>query len=147
MEFALDMAAWQIWLGLGILLAIAEVMGTQFVLLAIGAAFALTAVVTAAFGLDFDLQLLSAALWTGILVPSFILFYRRHMMPVATRTLVGDGLGVGDTFAVVRHGERLGVKIQGNFFPAEGAGELSEGDQVTITAWRGICAVVERKPA
>lgn len=146
MAISLDVTAWQVWLGLGILLAIAEVMGTQFVLLALGAAFSLTALVTGVFGLDFDMQLLSAAVWTAILVPAFITYYRRHMMPAATRTLVSDGLGVGETFDVVRRGDRLGVKIQGDFFPVDGADVLTEGDRVIITAWRGISVVVERAP-
>lgn len=137
-----NVEAWQIWLGLGLLLAIAEVLGTQFVLLALGTAFALTALVTQAFGLDFDGQLLAAAIWAALLVPAFIVFYRRRMMPGATRTLVSDGVGIGERFTVIRRGERLGVKVHGDFFPIEG--DAAEGDSVTLTEWRGICAVVRR---
>lgn len=147
MEAGFDVQAWQLWLAAGIVLAIAEVLGTQFVLLALGVAFALTALVTRLFGLDLDMQLVSAAVWTAALLPVFIIYYRRHMMPVATRALVSDGLGVGDTFAIVRRGERVGVKIQGDFFPVEPAAGLEEGDRVVIKDWRGICAVVERAPA
>lgn len=137
--------AWQIWLGAGLLLAIAEILGTQFVLLALGTAFALTALVTKAFGLDFDMQLVAAALWTALLVPAFIVFYRRRMMPGVTRALVSDGLGVGENFTVIRRGERLGVKIHGDFFPVEPIdGNVAEGDSATIIEWRGICAVVRR---
>jgi len=144
MDFFLDVSAWQVWLALGIVLAIAEVLGTQFVLLALGVAFAFTALVTRIFALDYDQQLLAVALWAALLVPLFILYYRRHMMPGMTRTLVSDGLGIGDSFAIVRRGERLGVKIQGDFFPVErdSGNGLAEGEQVVITAWRGITAIV-----
>lgn len=137
--------AWQVWLGAGLLLAIAEVLGTQFVLLALGTAFSLTALVTAVFGLDFDAQLLAAALWTALLVPAFIMFYRRRMMPGVTRTLVSDGLGIGENYTVIRRGERLGVKIHGDFFPVEPIdGNVAEGDSATIIEWRGISAIVRR---
>ncbi len=137
--------AWQVWLGAGLLLAIAEVLGTQFVLLALGTAFSLTALVTAVFGLDFDAQLLAAALWTALLVPAFIMFYRRRMMPGVTRTLVSDGLGIGENHTVIRRGERLGVKIHGDFFPVEPIdGNVAEGDSATIIEWRGISAIVRR---
>lgn len=144
MAVSLDIHAWQVWLAVGILLAIAEVLGTQFVLLALGVAFALTALVTAVFDLGYDGQVLAAAIWSALLVPAFIVFYRKRMMPKSTQALVSDGLGIGETFAIVRRGERLGVKVQGDFYPVEmqGGGEPVENARVVITGWRSLTALV-----
>src|SRR5690606_30823915 len=61
MEFIFDLNAWHFWMILGIALVIAEVIGTEFVLLALGAAALATGLLTAAFGFGLDGQLVTAA--------------------------------------------------------------------------------------
>lgn len=70
------------WLVLALLLSLGELTSGAMVLLALGIAAALTAAVTA-LGLTLPWQLLSMAIFTGILLPLCIMVIRPRFSPVA----------------------------------------------------------------
>lgn len=136
---------WQIWLLAGLLLALSELLGAQFVLLALGAAAAVTGALTAAFDLTLNIQLASFAAISAVTVPLGIRWYRgvsRAKWP----GLIGEGGEIGMRARVVRENGRTGVKLQGHFFPARLAdgGEPPVKSEVEITGISGITAIVKR---
>ncbi|MCG8433458.1 MAG: NfeD family protein [Gammaproteobacteria bacterium] len=138
--------AWQVWLMLGVLLAIAELIGAEFILLALGVSFMLVAAVTAAFGLSFNAQLITAGLISAVLVPSFVYIYRRTLQAAAKPVVAGEGGLLGQEVVLqARDDGRLGVEAEGDFFPAQGESDetLRPGQKVKVTALKGITLIVQ----
>lgn len=145
MEFFNQVDAWQVWVILGVLFIIAEVLGTEFILLAVGFAFISTGLATDAFDLGFDMQLLWAGVSVAVFVPLFMRFYRRAFKAKGTRSLVSEGVGTEQDHEIIDYGGRLGIRIQGDFYPAEtlDGTVLKPGDWVRLLEMRGVTACVE----
>lgn len=145
MDMLNQIDAWQVWVIVGVLFIIAEVLGTEFILLAIGFAFTVTGLVTKALGLDTDMQLLCAGISVAVFVPLFMRFYRKTFKPKGTKSLVSEGVGTDQDLEVVNYSGRLGVRIQGDFYPAatEDGTRLKAGDWVRLIEMRGLTAYVE----
>jgi len=137
-------SGWQIWLLAGLLLALSELLGAQFVLLALGAAAILTGVLSAAFDMTLNLQLVSFAAISAVTVPLGIRWYRK-VSRAKWPGLIGEGGEIGARARVVRENGRIGVRLQGHFFPARLAdgGEPPETSEVEIAGMSGITAIVK----
>lgn len=143
----MDIASWQIWLIIGLLLAAAELLGASFILVALGTTALVVALVTAfhpAMGLTGQLLLFAGV--GLVLVPAFVHLFRRwHHSPAST--MAGErGDEAAPELAVEASGERLGIRLHGDFFPAiaDDGKPLAAGDQVRLRAFEGITAHVER---
>jgi membrane protein implicated in regulation of membrane protease activity len=88
MDILTDIQAWQVWVILGVLLIIAEVIGTEFILFAIGVAFLVTGVMTDAFDFGLNVQLLTAGIASAMFL-SPRLQGHRHQEPGQRRRRPG----------------------------------------------------------
>ena len=146
MDFLSGISAWHLWLMLGALLIIAEIIGTDFILLGLGLAAGTTAIATAAFGLGVDGQIGTFAVAALLYVPASVFFYRRTFKATGARTLISEGVYRDTELTIVQYGDRTGVRVQGDFFPAlstEGD-PLRAGELVRVLEMRGATAIVER---
>lgn len=135
---------WQIWLLIGLLLALSELMGGQFVLLALGVAAALTGAASAALDLTFNMQLVVFAVTSAVTVPLGIRWYRAASGSKRPG-LIGEGGEIGMRARVTVENGRIGVKLQGHFFPArlaDGAMPV-EDSEVEVTGMSGITVTVQ----
>lgn len=146
MDILTDIQAWQVWVILGVLLIIAEVIGTEFILFAIGVAFLVTGVMTDAFDFGLNVQLLTAGIASAMFVPLFMRFYRRVFKATGTKSLVSEGVGQGEDLQIVDYAGRLGIRIQGDFYPARTFDDapLAAGDWVRLVEMKGVTAYVEQ---
>jgi membrane protein implicated in regulation of membrane protease activity len=146
MDILTDIQAWQIWVILGVLLIIAEVIGTEFILFAIGVAFLVTGVMTDAFDFGLNMQLLTAGIASAMFVPLFMRFYRRVFKATGTKSLVSEGVGQDEDLQIVDYAGRLGIRIQGDFYPARTFDDapLAAGDWVRLVEMKGVTAFVEQ---
>lgn len=146
MDISFSISAWHLWLILGMVLIIAEVIGTEFILLALGAAALVTGAITGAFDLGLDAQLLTSAVAAAVLVPLFIRLYRRRFKATGTRAVISEGLFQDTELLIEAYGERTGIRIQGDFFPAASTegDPLQAGELVRVLELRGLTAIVER---
>lgn len=146
MDLFSELTAWHLWLIAGAVLIIAEVVGTEFILLALGLAALTTALVTAVFGIGMTGQIGTYAIAALVLVPASVLFCRRKFKATGARTLVSEGFYRDSEFTVVQYGERTGVRIQGDFYPAQSTegDPLQTGELVRVLEMRGVTAIVER---
>ncbi|RFA29159.1 hypothetical protein CAI21_10340 [Alkalilimnicola ehrlichii] len=133
-----------IWLVLAILGVASEVflgvVGWGLVL-ALGAT---VGAILSATGASITVQLLVVATLTLITAPFIIRGMRRFNKGRNESALLSEGAFHGETFEVIRAGERLGVKIQGDFFPARTVDStLQEGQRVRLVGMSGITANVE----
>ncbi len=140
-------STWQIWLLIGLLLAAAELMGASFILVALGVTAFVVALATALYpGMSVPAQLLLFAATGLALVPGFVYQFRRWHRSRAS-TMAGEAGGdASPTLAVETDGRRPGVRLHGDFFPAEArdGGELVVGEHVRIHHFEGITARVTR---
>lgn len=146
MNISLGMSAWHLWLIAGMVLIIAEVIGTEFILLALGAAALVTGLVTATFGLGFDGQLIVGAVAAALFVPTFIRFYRRRFKATGAKAVIGEGVYRDNEMLIEEYGGRVGLRFQGDFFPARSTegDPLKPGELVRILEMNGVTAIVER---
>lgn len=146
MDILTDIQAWQVWVILGVLLIIAEVIGTEFILFAIGVAFLVTGVMTDAFDFGLNVQLLTAGIASAMFVPLFMRFYRRVFKATGTKSLVSEGVGQDEDLQIVDYAGRLGIRIQGDFYPARTFDDtpLAAGDWVRLVEMKGVTAYVEQ---
>lgn len=146
MDFLTDIHAWQVWVIFGVLLIIAEVIGTEFILFAIGVAFVVTGVMTDAFDFGLNMQLLTAGIASAMFVPLFMRFYRRVFKATGTQSLVSEGVGQDEDLQIVDYAGRLGIRIQGDFYPARTFDDapLAAGDWVRLVEMKGVTAFVEQ---
>ncbi|MBR9904056.1 MAG: nodulation efficiency, NfeD-like protein [Gammaproteobacteria bacterium] len=136
------------WLVLALLLSLAELSSGAMVLLALGIAAALTAAVTA-LGLTLPWQLLSMAIFTGILLPISIMVIRPRFSPrgVAYGT-TGTGVEKGNHYITLRRDfdDATGIKVNGDFYRLRvldnGETALPSGTPVVFRRFEGTTALV-----
>ncbi|CEP35146.1 MULTISPECIES: NfeD family protein [unclassified Halomonas] len=136
------------WLVLALLLSLAELSSGAMVLLALGIAAALTAAVTA-LGLTLPWQLLSMAIFTGILLPISIMVIRPRFSPrgVAYGT-TGTGVEKGNHYITLRRDfdDATGIKVNGDFYRLRvldnGETALPSGTSVVFRRFEGTTALV-----
>ena len=136
------------WLVLALLLSLAELTSGALVLLALGIAAALTAAVTA-LGLALPWQLLSMAIFTGILMPICIMVIRPRFSPrgVAYGT-TGTGVEKGNRYTTLRRDfdDATGIKVNGDFYRIRvldnGETALPSGTAVVFRRFEGTTALV-----
>lgn len=138
----LEIEAWHVWVIIGLLLAIAELLGAEFVLLALGVSCLTGAGVAATTDLGVSWQLGLTAATAALLVPFFVHFFRSVLAP--GRQVAGEGGGIGERVTLIEHNGRLGLRYKGDFFPARGVDgqPLAAGTVVEIRAFEGITALV-----
>ncbi len=136
------------WLVLALLLSLAELTSGAMVLLALGIAAALTAVVTA-LGLSLPWQLLSMGIFAGVMVPVGVMVIRPRFSPkgVAYGT-TGTGVEKGNRYTTLLrdYDNATGIKVNGDFYRIRvlesGQTELPEGTQVVFKRFEGTTALV-----
>jgi|GEM_PF-193658 len=140
------------WLILALVLSLAELASGVLLLLALGIAAALTALL-AFLGVPFEWQLAGMGLFSGILVPVAIRWIRPRFSP--------KGVAYGTTGTGVEQGRRYqtlkrdfdgatGIKVNGDFYRLRvtdtGETDLPEGTDVIFKQFDGTTAVVETIP-
>tara|TARA_B100000929_G_C15400761_1_gene384491 strand:- start:77 stop:571 length:495 start_codon:yes stop_codon:yes gene_type:complete len=141
------------WLVLALLLSLAELTSGAMVLLALGIAAALTAVVTA-LGLSLPWQLLSMGIFAGVMVPVGVMVIRPRFSPkgVAYGT-TGTGVEKGNRYTTLlrEYDQATGIKVNGDFYRLRvlesGQTELPEGTQVVFKRFEGTTALVTLTPS
>lgn len=136
------------WLILALILGLAELTSGVLVLLALGIAAALTAVL-AFGGAPFEWQLAGMGVFSGILVPVAIKWIKPRFTPkgVAYGT-TGTGVENGVAYQVIKRDfdNASGVKVNGDFYRVRvsdtGETELPEGTRVIFKTFDGTTAVV-----
>ncbi|WGI24389.1 nodulation efficiency, NfeD-like protein [Halomonas alkaliantarctica] len=136
------------WLVLALLLSLAELTSGAMVLLALGIAAALTAAVTA-LGLTLPWQLLSMAIFAGVLLPLCIMIIRPRFSPrgVAYGT-TGTGVEKGNRYKTLRRDfdDATGIKVNGDFYRLRvlesGETDLPNGTPVVFQRFEGTTALV-----
>lgn len=141
-----------LWLILALILSLAELTSGVLVLLALGVAAALTAILASA-GVSLEWQLAGMGLFSGILVPVAILWIRPRFSP--------KGVDYGTTGTGVERGARYqtltrdfdgatGIKVNGDFYRLRveptGETELPADTPVIFQHFDGTTAVVHRDP-
>ncbi len=146
MSISLAISAWHVWLIIGMGLIIAEVIGTEFILLALGVAALVTAFVTADMDLSLNGQLITYAIASALFVPAFFRFYRLRFKATGASVVIGEGAYRDMEFTTEQYGGRVGLRIQGDFYPAKGTegDPLRPGELVRVLEMSGVTAVVER---
>jgi len=141
-----------IWLIVALLLGLAELTTGGLVLLALGAAAALTAAL-AGLGLSLPWQLLGMGLFSGMLVPLAIWVIRPRFSPrgVAYGT-TGTGVEKGHTYNTLRRDfdGASGIMINGDFYRLRvadgddkgGETDLPPGTRVVFQTFDGTTAIV-----
>ncbi|MCH1866787.1 NfeD family protein [Nocardioides sp. CFH 31398] len=146
----MDFEPWQAWLGLGALLAIAEVLGTELILLML-AVGAMAGMVAALAGLGVELQVISAALVSvamlALVRPSVL--KRLHQGPELRHghtRLVGSRALVTEEITATAPGR---VKLDGEIWSAAPYDEhltIAPGETVEVFEIRGATAYVHPVP-
>lgn len=138
------------WLVLALLLSLGELTSGAMVLLALGIAAALTAAVTA-LGLTLPWQLISMAMFTGVLLPVCIMVIRPRFSPrgIAYGT-TGTGVEKGNHYTTLRRDfdDATGIKVNGDFYRLRtldsNETELPSGTSVVFKRFEGTTALVTR---
>ena len=141
----MSVAAWQIWLGAALVLAFLELTGAHFIMLGLAIAAAIVALVVILLPeLGLTGQLLTFAVAVAVTIPAIITVFRRYF-PVNRVTVMNEpGQHAAAPRQVVKDNGRIGVKIRGDFYPAEYSdGRVPDpGDEVVVEGFRGIVARV-----
>lgn len=140
------LAGWHVWVILALILAGLELLGAQFILLALGVS-ALGGAVAAALGADLNLQLLSAAATALVLVPVFVRKIHPRLLPNERYGTLGSGAEAGQLAQVISGvSGKPAVRLSGNEFPLRWEGEVAPtiGETVRIIGIEGITVRVER---
>ncbi|MFN2361041.1 MAG: NfeD family protein [Marinobacter sp.] len=137
-----------LWLILALVLSLAELTSGVLVLLALGIAAALTALL-AFLDVPFEWQLVGMGVFSGILVPVAVRWIRPRFSP--------KGVAYGTTGTGVEQGRRYhtlkrdfdhasGIKVNGDFYRLRTSDtdmtELPEGTEVIFERFDGTTAVV-----
>lgn len=137
-----------LWLILALILSLAELTSGVLVLLALGMAAALTAIL-ASVGVPFEWQLVGMGVFSGILVPVAVRWIKPRFTPkgVAYGT-TGTGVERGTTYRIIKRDfdNATGIKVNGDFYRIRvsdtGETELPEGTRVIFRIFDGTTAVV-----
>lgn len=137
-----------LWLVLALVLSLAELTSGVLVLLALGIAAALTAVL-AFLGVSFYWQLVGMGVLSGLLVPIAIRVIKPRFSPrgVAYGT-TGTGVEKGKVYRTLKRDfdGATGIKVNGDFYRLRvvenGTTELPEGTEVIFEQFDGTTAVV-----
>jgi membrane protein implicated in regulation of membrane protease activity len=137
-----------LWLILALILSLAELTSGVLVLLALGMAAALTAIL-AFVGVPFEWQLAGMGIFSGILVPVAVRWIKPRFTPkgVAYGT-TGTGVERGTVYRIIKRDfdNATGIKVNGDFYRVRvsdtGENELAEGTRVIFETFDGTTAVV-----
>lgn len=137
-----------LWLILALILGLAELTSGVLVLLALGIASALTAIL-AFVGVSFEWQLAGMGVFSGILVPVAIRWIKPRFTPkgVAYGT-TGTGAERGTSYQIIKRDfdHATGIKVNGDFYRVRvsdtGETELPEGTRVIFETFDGTTAIV-----
>lgn len=140
----LGFEAWHLWIALGLALAVAELLGAEFVLLALGLA-CLGGAVAAITGAALATQILTAGVLAAVLVPLAVIKFRHAMRPNSRYGVTGSGVERGTVAEIVEQAGEIGLKFRGDFLPARlpDGNRPVPGTRVRIREVRGITAIVE----
>lgn len=135
--------AWLVWIIVGLLLSLGELLGAQFIFLAIGVSCLSGAAVAGFTDYGFKMQLGVTVAVSLLLIPLFVKVFQK-CFKASGRATIGEGAEQLQSYEIVQQQSRLGVVIQGNFFPvkAEQGVTLQQGMQVNVLKMDGITAVV-----
>jgi membrane protein implicated in regulation of membrane protease activity len=140
------MAAWKLWIIFGIILAVAEllVLPAQFLLVALGLCAILVGILTWGTDLGYSAQLAWFAGLAVVLVPVFVVVWRRKA-PIRYAGTAGETPNAPQPAEVIAL-EPLTVKLHGDRFPASSAGEehFKIGEKVLVERFEGITAQVRK---
>jgi inner membrane protein len=146
---------WILWAVIGVILVIAEIFTSGFVLLWFGVG-ALVAGLLALFGAGFPLQFLAfivvSSLLTALSRTIFLNYFEQkdegNRVRVGADSLPGQvGTVVGESRGALQEGA---VKVYGSVwtaFPAPGEPPLREGERVVVESLRGASIYVRREHA
>ena len=140
----MSIAPWQWWLMFAVILLFADIVvagGASGILLLLALA-AVGGMAAALLGLDPNGQML-AAMSTGAIATPFVVWKLRRVTSGSSSALT-DSRVANRNFEVIRQGERVGIRIHNEFFPArhDDGRELLPGEQVKVERFEGIHAVV-----
>lgn len=139
------LAAWHIWVILALILAGLELLGAQFVLLALGVS-ALGGALAAGLGAGLNIQLISVSITALVLVPLFVRKIHPYLLPKTPYGTLGSGAETGQLAKVIiGNGGNPAVRVSGNEYPLRWEGEAppAAGDTVRIVSVEGITVCVE----
>ncbi|HRQ63586.1 MAG TPA: NfeD family protein [Xanthomonadaceae bacterium] len=141
------MAVWKLWVIVGLVLAVAELLlvPAQFLLIALGVCAAVVGVLTWGTDMGHAAQLAWFAGLSVVLVPVFVHLWRR-------RVQVRYEGAAGETSITPQAAEVIGiapltVKLRGDRFPARATdgSNFEVGEEVQVHGFSGITALVARK--
>lgn len=141
----MTVAAWQIWLGLALVLALFELGGAHFVMLGLAIAAAVVAIavgVVPEIGLAGQLLIFGVA--AAFTVPTIIMVFRHYFPAGRVNVMNEPSSRAAEPQEVVERDGRAGVEIYGDFYPAEYPSGLppEPGTQVIVLEFKGIVARV-----
>lgn len=141
------MADWKLWVIMGLILAIAEllVLPTQFLLVALGVCAILVGFIAWGFDLSWAAQLAWFAGLSIVLVPVFVYIWRRKA-PIRYAGTAGESPSAPQQGEVIQ-ADPLLIKLRGDQFPAEAPeGEFfAVGEKVIVSGFSGITAQIEKR--
>lgn len=146
--FCMEWSLTHFWLILALALSLAELTSGVLLLLALGIAAALTAVVSF-LGAPLEWQLVGMGAFSGILVPVAIRWIRPRFSPrgVAYGT-TGTGVEQGKAYVTERRDfdQASGIKVNGDFYRLRtsdtGMTDLPQGTRVIFERFDGTTAIV-----
>ena len=145
MGFIETIEPWHWWVLLGMLLAIGELLGAQFVLLGLGIG-CLGGAVASLFDTTLSMQVLSWGILSAVVTPLLVLYFRRtHEKRPG---ILDDGWAIGMSGVTEEYGGRVGVRLKGDFYPArylEDEQPPEAGVPVEVRDMRGITVFVRNK--
>lgn len=141
------MHAWHMWAIVALLLALLELFGAHFVLLGLGLAAAVVAIVVGiAPGTGIGAQLLIFIVASLLIVPAIIVVFRRYYPGGGVSVMNEPGGRAAEPHEVIERDGQVGVEIYGDFYPARFPTtglEPEPGMIVVIQEFRGIVAMVK----
>lgn len=137
------MDAWHIWVVVGLLLALAELLGLGFFALALGLA-CLAGALSAALAAPFSVQLLATGITGAVLAPLLSRSLRHASRSNRFASLAGEGRPQKGSVVVGRDGD-VRVRVEGDMFPVRSLSGrvLEQGATVIIHRFDGITALVD----
>lgn len=147
----MDWTLTHLWLALALLLSLIELAAFSMIFLALGAAAALTALLSF-LGLPFYWQLVAMGLLSGILVPVAVRYIRPYFSPKGVNYgTTGTGVEKGNRYRTLKRdfdGASC-IKVNGDFYrlriAESGETELPAGTDVIFEQFDGTTAVVHRE--